>query len=193
MPPKVKITKDDITNASIEIIRKSGAGALNARSISAVLGSSTQPIFSNFSSMQELYDAALVRAHKIYQEHVDREALAGKYPEYKAMGMAYISFAKNERELFKLLFMRDRSNEPSNNEDGLFNSVVLDVAKNLGISNERAALFHLKIWTFVHGIATMIATNYLELDKALISQMMTDIYQAQKKQEEEQSEFDSNR
>lgn len=193
MPPKVKITREDVINAAIEIIRKSGLAAVNARSISAALGSSTQPIFSNFSSMQELNDAVLSRAHEIYQEYADLKALAGKYPEYKAMGMAYIGFAKDEGELFKLLFMRDRSNEPSNGEDGLFDSAALGVQKSLGISKERAVLFHLKIWTFVHGIATMIATNYLELDTGIISQMLTDIYQSQKKQEDERYEFDSNR
>ena len=37
----------------------------------------------------------------------------GKYPPYKASGMAYIRFAKEEKELFKLLFMRDRSDRKS--------------------------------------------------------------------------------
>ena len=36
---------------------------------------------------------------------------AGQYPPYKASGMAYIRFAREQRELFKLLFMRDRTNE----------------------------------------------------------------------------------
>ena len=35
----------------------------------------------------------------------------GKYPPYKASGIAYIQFAKEEKELFKLLFMRDRTGE----------------------------------------------------------------------------------
>lgn len=193
MPPKVKITREDIISSGIEIIRKSGASAVNARSISALLGSSTQPIFSNFSSMQELNDAVLARAHEIYQEYLGREILSGKYPEYKATGMAYIGFSKDEGELFKLLFMRDRSNEPLNNEDRLFNSAALGIQKSLGISKERAVLFHLKMWTFVHGIATMMATNYLELDTELISQMITEIYQSQKMQEDRHGEFDSNR
>ena len=36
---------------------------------------------------------------------------ATNYPPYKAMGMGYIRFAAEERELFRLLFMRDRSGE----------------------------------------------------------------------------------
>ena len=51
MPPKVKVSKEEIINTAISLIRKSGASAVNARSIAAELGCSTQPIFSNFASM----------------------------------------------------------------------------------------------------------------------------------------------
>ena len=45
-----------------------------------------------------------------------------------------------------------------------------------GVSHETASLIHLEIWTFVHGIASMIATSFLELDMELISQMISDAY-----------------
>ena len=51
MPPKVKITKEDIVQAGMEIVRRDGEAGLNARSIAAVLGCSTQPVFSNYDSM----------------------------------------------------------------------------------------------------------------------------------------------
>ena len=54
MPPRVKITKEDIIKTALELVRVGGEGAINARSIAGALGSSTQPIFSNFSSMEEL-------------------------------------------------------------------------------------------------------------------------------------------
>ena len=54
MPPKVRITKEEIIGTCLALVRENGADALNARSIAAALGCSTQPIFSNFSSMEEL-------------------------------------------------------------------------------------------------------------------------------------------
>ena len=54
MAPKIKITKDDIINTSIELIREGGEQSLNARAIASALNCSTQPIFSNFTSMEEL-------------------------------------------------------------------------------------------------------------------------------------------
>ena len=111
MPPKVKITKEDIINAGIEIIRKEGEVSINARSIASHLNCSTQPIFSNFSSMEELQNEIIMCAHKIYLSFLESEAKSGKYPQYKAFGMAYIRFAKEETNLFKMLFMCDRKGQ----------------------------------------------------------------------------------
>ena len=102
MPPKVKITKNDIIHATLGLIRKEGAGALNARNIATALGCSTQPIFSNFATMEELHGAVTKAAYRLYLDFSKREEESGKYPQYKSMGMAYIGFAKEEKELFKL-------------------------------------------------------------------------------------------
>ena len=113
MPPKVKITEAKIVNAAIEIVRKKGSDSLNAREIAAHLGCSTQPIFSNFNTMEDLRHKVICAADRIYQKYIKSEIDSKKHPEYKATGMAYIRFAKEEKELFKLLFMRDRSNKKS--------------------------------------------------------------------------------
>ena len=51
MPPKVRIAKEDIVKTAVELVRKNGAGSINARAIAAELECSTQPIFSNFATM----------------------------------------------------------------------------------------------------------------------------------------------
>ena len=37
-------------------------------------------------------------------------------------------------------------------------------------------MLHLETWLYVHGIATMIATNYLEWDSEFVSNALTDCY-----------------
>ena len=111
MPPKVKVTRQDIINAAADIVRSSGAEAINARTVAAALNCSTQPVFSNFATMDELRLAVVKRADEMCNEYIQREIDSGKYPAYKASGMAYIRFAKEEKELFKLLYMRIRSKE----------------------------------------------------------------------------------
>lgn len=186
MPPRVRITKENIIKTAVDIVRKSGEAGLNARTVAAELQCSTQPVFSNFSTMEQLRMAVVEAAEALSQTYIQQEIANGKYPPYKASGMAYIRFAQEERELFKLLYMRDRAEEEISNTSETVHAMTDMIQNNIGISEKKANLFHLEMWVFVHGIAAMIATNYLTLDWELISQMLTDIYQGLKKRYEQE-------
>ncbi|MBR2011011.1 MAG: TetR/AcrR family transcriptional regulator [Clostridia bacterium] len=176
MPPKVRITKEEIVKTALLLLQKNGTEAVNARSIATALGCSTQPVFSNFATMEELQNAVIAAAHEQYLGFLQSEAASGKYPKYKSFGMAYIRFAKEEKELFKLLFMRDRGGKGMTPTLDFEASVAMIMQAN-GVSEETARLMHLEMWTCVHGIGTMLATSFLELDMELISNMITDVYQ----------------
>ena len=176
MPPKVRIKKEDIINATVELVRQNGANAIKARTIAKHLSCSTQPIFSNFSSMEELDSAVTEAAREHYYGFLKNEAESGKYPTYKAFGMAYIRFAKEEKELFKLLFMCDRGGKPITPAED-FEASVQMIMEICGLTREKAQLMHLEIWAAVHGIGTMLATSFLELEWEVISNMISDIYQ----------------
>ena len=176
MPPRVKVTKEKIVEIALTIVRTEGEQALNARSIASMLNCSTQPVFSNFASMEELRAAVIERAYKIFDEYTRKEAESGRYPEYKATGMAYIRFAKEEKALFALLFMRRREEEIESEADRFKHSVKM-VGGAVGLNEEKASLFHLEMWIFVHGIATMLATGYLDLGYDSVSEMISDCYQ----------------
>lgn len=182
MPPKVRITKEDIIDAAVDIVRKNGEQSINARNIATALNCSTQPVFSNFANMEELRLAIVDKADHLCQAYMKREVESGEYPPYKANGMAYNRFAKEEKELFKLLYMRDRSAETVPEETDLSSQMESIVHNNTGLEGLELKLFHLEMWAYVHGIATMIATGYLDLDWELISKMLTDSYQGLKKQ-----------
>lgn len=184
MPPKVKITKEDIIRSAVELVRKNGVQAINARTIAADLNCSTQPVFSNFATMDELRGAVIEAADKLCNEYMKREVESAVYPPYKANGIAYIRFAKEEKELFKLLYMRDRSGENAPLETNASIEMTEIIHNNTGVDGDTAKLFHLEMWSYVHGIATMIATGYYDLDWELISKMLTDAYQGLKKQYE---------
>ncbi len=182
MPPKIRITKDEILNAAVDIVRESGAQSVNARALSSVLHCSTQPIFSNFATMDELRLNVVERADMVCQEYMRREMENGEFPAYKAYGMAYIRFAKEEKELFKLLYMRDRSAESVAKESDINDTMESMVQHNTGLDAAKAKLFHLEMWACVHGIATMFATGFFDLDWDLVSKMLTDSYQGLRKQ-----------
>lgn len=184
MPPKVRITKESIISTAVNLVRREGVGAINARAIATELKCSTQPVFFNFATMEALRYAVVDAADALYREYTRKEMESEKYPTYKATGMAYIRFAREEKELFKLLFMRDRSAEavPIDSKQGAEISAI--VHHSTGFCGQKAELFHLEMWAYVHGIATMMATNYLELDTGLVSEMLTDAYQGMRKRYE---------
>ena len=178
MPPKAKVTKEAIINAALDLVRESGADALNARAVAARLGTSTQPIFSHYESMDTLRQDIIRSANSMYQIYLHQDMTSGKYPPYKASGMGYIRFAREEQELFKLLFMRDRSGEMIPTESDEIAPLIELIHKTTGISNEKARQFHLQMWIYVHGIATMAATNYLSWDMDYVSSSISEVYNA---------------
>ncbi len=182
MPPKVKVTKEEIINAAVDIVRNKGAQAINARTIASALNCSTQPMFSNFVTMDELRLAVVEKADILCQAYTQQEIDREEFPAYKATGMAYIRFAKEEKELFKLLYMRDRSGESIPKTTKQTDEMESIIHNNTGLSGVDAKLFHLEMWAYVHGIATMLATGFFDLDWDLISKMLTDSYQGLLKQ-----------
>ena len=50
------------------------------------------------------------------------------------------------------------------------------IQRAAGLSRESARLFHLEMWIYVHGIASMAATSFLDWDTELISASLTDVY-----------------
>ena len=175
MPPKVKITKEDIVKTAVELVRSNGEDSVNARAIAASLNCSTQPVFSNFETMDELKEAMIITAYDIYNDFLKREAQNGKYPQYKAFGMAYTRFAKEESKLFRFLFMRDRHGQELIHTPDFDTSIEIIMETN-GVTHDEAKMMHLEMWTCVHGIGTMLATSFLDLDWELISEMISDIY-----------------
>lgn len=173
MPPRVRVTKDQIVDAALSLVRQGGEDAVNARAVSAVLGCSTQPIFSNFPTMEQLHRAVRAKAGEVYNAYLRSEADRGDYPPYKASGMGYIQFAKEEPRLFELLFMQ-RDEEPSVARS--WETAVQLLTAQDELSRDQAERFHLEMWVFVHGLATMVATSYLAFDREQVSTMLTDVY-----------------
>ncbi|ABX41059.1 TetR/AcrR family transcriptional regulator [Lachnoclostridium phytofermentans] len=162
MPPKIKITKEEIMNVAIRMVREKGMDWLNARDLAKELDCSVHPIFRAFNSMEELKSAIYKMAEEIYNE---RMISAGEISEdgFLNMGLAYIDFAKNEKNLFKLLFMSDAFREQSimdiaGNTEG-DDEVVEMICQGTGLSIKGAKELYTGVWLTTHGVAAMIATN----------------------------------
>lgn len=179
MPPKVRYEKAAVLDAAFRLTRARGLDALNARDIARELGCSTQPLFREFSGMEDIRREMLRMARACYNGYIRRSPSLSDKP-YKGTGLAYILFAKEEPELFKLLFMRDRVQDGSSgdtDEDNI--GYILEVlGKATGLPPEQALRFHRELWIFTHGLAVMVATKYIAYDAEQIDRLLTDQFLA---------------
>lgn len=162
MPPVKKFKKEDILEVAKDLVKEEGFASINARSLARKLGSSVNPIFNNFGSMDELVKELYKAIYDIFKEYmaidIDEEGA------YKKMGLSYIRFAKDYPEFFKALFMQKTALKAKDFlMDGVGETVVKAGTKVTHLSMEEQREFHVKVWIFTHGLATLIATGTISL------------------------------
>lgn len=175
MPPKVKTTKEMIIKAAFEITRKSGIDAVNAKSVANYLKCSTQPVMYNFATIEELKLTVFDKAFTYMKEQVVFPK--GKRSEYpmREVGLDYISFARREPNLFKLLFESSYSERCPVDDLGVdldFQPVIEVFAKFLNISVEEARAEWLIRYFMVHGIACRIVNQKVDYSDEQLLQFM---------------------
>ncbi|MGN1183353.1 MAG: TetR/AcrR family transcriptional regulator [Faecalibacillus sp.] len=175
MPPKARIKKEDIIKVTFEIVRKEGMEAVNARRIAKEMNCSVQPIFSNFSNMEELKKEVLQKAYDKYYEYITSSN--GIDETYKSIGINLIKLAKEEPKIFQILFMSPHE-VPYNtfitsNESYNFIESTIEKRFSMKMSKEDIASFHAKMWFFTHGIASLVASQTCSFTDEEISELLT--------------------
>lgn len=176
MPARKKIGKEDIIDACLDIIRKDGMDALNARKIAKALGCSTQPLFYYYENMDEIKNEVLQEISKLFNQAL----LKSNYdqPVYKDIGVNYIHFASNEPEFFKIMFQSKMNKEMFDFIDltGSSSQIFETISKQTGLSLENAKQFHLKMWLYVNGIASLVAHQTIEFSDDEIDYLLKEQY-----------------
>ena len=97
-------------------------------------------------------------------------------------GMAYVCFAKQQPELFRFLFMREKAfAEMKQALQPILDASVAELMEQQHLSRERADELHDQLWMHAHGIAAMIATDYCDWDLEKAERMLHDCQEALKK------------
>lgn len=178
MPPKVKITKEAILEAAIEILREKGVSGINARDIAKSLGCSVQPIFRCFQNMEHLKTELYKRAEHLFEGYLDAGPQRHRIP-FLGIGLAYVAFAREEKNLYKLIFMSDGFHGRSltgiiRNEEN--QKIIRMAADATGLDMARATRLFGGIWLTTHGIASMVATNACDFSEEQIAGILTDSF-----------------
>lgn len=178
MPPTVRFTRDAVLHAGCQLMRREGMEALNARAIAKELGGSTQPIFRLFTNMEDLHRELILYVARQFQAHAEADMAQSDSP-YIQLCTTYLLYGRDEPELFKLLFMRDRVSEGEYGDQTNFDLVFNIIKKETPLDDETALRFFERTWLFIHGLAVCIATKYIPCqDERYLISMVKEAYNA---------------
>lgn len=168
MPPRKRIFREDILNAAVNLVQQEGAQALSVRNIARVLNCSTQPIYSEFERMETLQEE--LTAH--IREHYLREDA----DSYKQVALSFLHFAQREKNLFQLVYLRQRSPGETFFEDPNALQTIHKLEVNLELSRPQAAQLHRRMQYYSYSMAVMMATGYLDFQEEELSRELTEYY-----------------
>ena len=160
MPPSVKFQKDEIVRAAFNIVRKKGIDAVTAREVAKELHVSVGPIFTWYDSMDQLKSDVYEMAKEKYREHIER-GLNAPIPFY-GIWQQYLRFAKEEPELYRLLFLTRPGNVSGGAIEALKFSQDLARESLMRIYNmdaHTADCYFRDIWLAAFSYATLIVTD----------------------------------
>ena len=177
MPPKVKITKKMVADASFEVIRANGHENLNARTISEYLGCSTQPVLYSFKTVDEIREATYEIADGYHTEFIMPKD-TDENPML-ALGLNYVRFGQEEKNLFRFLFQTDKFGGKDvavlMADPGLAEIMEI-MAAGLKVDIEHAKEMFLTFFCVAHGMASLLANNSMEYDEGQCKKMLENVF-----------------
>jgi AcrR family transcriptional regulator len=155
--------KEMIVEAAFHLARESGWESVTARNIARRLGSSTMPLYSRLSSMEEMAREVRARAEGLMQDY-QRRRYTGEALLDAAVG--YVAFARDEKNLFRFLYvdrptMARRPAGRGKARDAFALNGVVDLADQAAAAKRDPMV--LKNWAFVHGLASLISAGVINL------------------------------
>lgn len=178
MPPKAIVSKEDVLQASLVLIKEEGKESLNARNLATRLHCSTNPLFRLYKNMEDLKKDVYREAEKCYERYLTSKTFENTSPILQ-MGLAYIYFAKEEKQLFDFIFL-------SNNiEITSFHSIadmadspelIAIIGENTGLNEYLSKELFSNLWLLTHGIACSIARNQYPFNELEIRTILTNLY-----------------
>ena len=160
MPPKVKFQKKDIVSAALNVAKKKGIDAVTAREVAKELNVSVGPIFTWFDSMDALKAEVYEQAKEVYRGYIVK-GLEEQIP-FLGVWHQYMRFAREEPELYKLLFLT----KPSAANGGAIEALKFsqDLAREsimriYHMDAHTADCYFRDLWLISFSYATLVVTD----------------------------------
>lgn len=176
MAPKNKFTKEEMVAAALQVVRTKGIEGLTAKTMADTLGTSTQPIFTAFGSMDTVRQEVCAAAVRVYDRYTNA-GLQEKIPFF-GVGMQYIRFAREEPELYRLLFLTRAQGQgwsamqSMKHLQALVRPTLMEIYQ---ITELEADLYFRDLWFVVHSLSTLIVTGDCPYSDQEIGQVLTGV------------------
>ncbi len=177
MPPRSRVTRQMVADASFEVVRTRGHENLSARAIAEYLGCSTQPVLYSYRTVDEIRQAAYEIADAYHTSFImpgetDRDPML-------SLGMNYVRFGHEEKNLFRFLFQTDKfggKDVGSLMADPALTGILDVMAAGLNVSREVARDMFLAFFCVAHGLASLLANNSMEYDEVQCRKMLENVF-----------------
>ncbi len=178
MANKAKVTKEMIVAEGLELIRENGEEKLNVRNLAARLGCSTQPVMYCYPTVGKLRKDILEKANEFHTAFLTQGLIPG-VDIIIGIGINYIRFAEEERNLFRFIFLSDEAQS-----SGIAELITSDESRELlrpvidsrRISESDAGDILEALFAAFHGYAMLIAYNMMPYDKRQCKKQLERIY-----------------
>ncbi len=180
MARKEQITKQVVLEGAFELLKTEGEENVTARKLASHIGCSTQPIFRVYENMDGLKADLFYMARDYYENYCHEHKKESAVP-FVDLAMCYIQFAKDEINLFKLLFLssHDDDNTMYDLINGRENGFVIKELKRVhNLKMEKAQMLFMKIFIFIHGMACMASNGELDLSKEETITLLNEIVES---------------
>jgi len=179
MARKEVITKEMIRESAFMMLKERGISEITARKLAEYAQCSTQPIFRNYKNMdeciQDVFNDALSYFDKFYTDFEKNS-----YIPFVNLGLAYISFAEKEPNIFSYLFMQKNPYDMNLYTllNGRTGAIINEMnrARSEGVASPEQIF--MKMWMLIHGAACMVITGDYDLTSTQTRLQLEDAYKA---------------
>lgn len=173
MARKKTITKDQIFTAAYDLVVEEGFRSFTARNIARRMNCSTQPLYLEFKSMGELKQAVMAEIKTTLETKMGKRFTDDPIVD---LGLAYINFALENRQLYRAVFVEDHFGVEEMREYAILTALrrlqAYAPAAHITEAQQRNTISGL--WIVATGIANLMAPGFIDITR----EQMIDILKA---------------
>ncbi len=162
-----------ILESALELIDKSGIEHLSLREVARALGVTTAAPYHHFKDREALLVQIAIQGYEQLLVRLEEARNATKAPktELEAECRAYLSFAHQHAALYSVMFSSEVAHKNEYPElrqtaDRCLHLVLASLAQRGDLPKRRVSRAALCVWSMLHGLAMLDASNFLEEDRS---------------------------